>query len=343
MDEHVGASRPTRELLLDRVDARVAERHGPDVVPKRWKAKQAVGELVRGTNALAGSTKAKRSIADRPGAPYGRLVATRPGEYLLVDTTTLDVFAMDPVTLRWVGLELTIAVDLFSRSVVALRLSPVSTKAVDASLVLFEAICPDSKARTGSGLLPYAGVPSGVLIASGDRPAGGLPAVAPETLVVDHGKIYVSAHLRSVCERLGISIQPARPLQPTDKAVVERIFRSVGEDLLAALPGYKGPDVYGRGEHPELEAYYFVDELELIIREWVAERYHRRAHQGLVLPEVPGLELCPNDAVEIGIARAGRMLVPTRADLVYDFSRSRGARSSTTASSCTVSATTALR
>jgi hypothetical protein len=158
-----------------------------------------------------------------------------------------------------------------------------------------------------------------VLIASGARPACGLPGVAPETLVLDHGKIYVSAHLRSVCQRLGFSIQPARPFQPTDKAVVERIFRTIGEDLLAALPGYKGPDVYSRGEHPEQQAYYFVDELELIIREWIAERYHRRPHQGLVLPEVPGLELSPNDAFEIGVARAGRMLVPARADLVYDF------------------------
>jgi transposase InsO family protein len=105
------------------------------------------------------------------------------------------------VTLRWVGLELTVAVDLFSRSVVALRLTPVSTKAVDASLVLFEAICPDSRARTGGGLLPYAGVPSRVLVASGDRPACGLPGVAPETLVMDNGKIYIWAHLRSVCQR----------------------------------------------------------------------------------------------------------------------------------------------
>jgi transposase InsO family protein len=319
LDEHVGASRPTLVLLLDRVDARAAERHDPEVIPKRWKAKRAVRELVRGTNALAGSTKGKRSIANRPGSPYGRLVATRPGEYLLVDTTTLDVFAMDAVTLRWVGLELTIAVDLFSRSVVALRLSPVSTKAVDASLVLFEAICPDSKARTGGGLLPYPGVPRAVLIAPGERQACGLPGVAPETLVLDNGKIYVSAHLRSVCQRLGISIQPARPFQPTDKAVVERIFRTINEDLLAGLPGYKGPDVYGRGEHPEQEAYYFVDELELIVREWVAERYHRRRHQGLVIPQVPGLELCPNEAFEIGVARAGRLLVPARADLVYDF------------------------
>jgi transposase InsO family protein len=319
LDEHVGASRPTQKLLLDRVDARVREQYGAEVVPARWKAKRAVGEVARGTNALAGSTKAKRSIANRPSAPYGRLVATRPGEYLLLDTTTLDVFAMDPVTLRWIGLELTIAVDLYSRSVVALRLSPVSTKSVDASLVLFEAICPGSKAHTGGGILPYAGVPSRVLIASGDRPACGLPGVAPETVVIDHGRIYVSAHLRSVCQRFGISIQPARPFQPTDKAVVERIFRTIGEDLLAALPGYKGPDVYSRGEHPEELAYYFVDELEQIIREWVAERYHRRPHEGLVVAGVPGLELCPNDAFEIGVARAGRMLVPARADLAYDF------------------------
>ena len=317
--EHVDASRPTQELLLDRVDARASERYGPEVIPRRWKARLAVSELARATNALVGSTKGKRSIANRPSAPYGRLVATRPGEYLLLDTTTLDVFAMDPITLRWVGLEFTIAIDLYSRSVVALRLSPVSTKAIDASLVLFEAVCPNSNARTGGGLLPYAGVPKGVLIASGDDPARGLPGVAPETLVLDNGKIYISAHLRLVCQRLGISIQPARPFQPTDKAVVERIFRTVGEDLLAALPGYKGPDVYSRGEHSEEEAYYFVDELELIVREWIAERYHRRPHHGLVLAEVSGLELSPNDAFEIGVARAGRMLVPARPDLVYDF------------------------
>ena len=225
---------------------------------------------------------------------------------------------MDAITLRWGRLELTVAWDLCSRCIVALRLSPVSTKSVDASLVLYEAVCPDSKARTSGGILPYPGIPSRVFIAEGE-PAGGLPGVSPETVVIDHGKIYVSAHLRSVCQRLGISIQPARPYTPTDKAAVERVFRTIREDLLTALPGYKGPDVHSRGERPEQEAFYFVDELEQIIREWVAERYHRRPHQGLVHPDVPGLQLCPRDAFEMGVARAGRMLVPAQADLAYDF------------------------
>lgn len=142
-------------LSRSRCASSLTPRRRTNAVPKRWKAQRALTEVARGTNALVGSTKGKRSIANRPAAPYGKLVVTRPGEYLLLDTTTLDVFAMDSVTLRWVRLELTIALDLCSRSVPALRLSPVSTKSVDASLVLYEAISPGSTARTSGGILPY--------------------------------------------------------------------------------------------------------------------------------------------------------------------------------------------
>jgi len=320
--EHTAASRPPRHLLLERVAARVEALHGPGVVPvpKEWKGRAALAATTKGTNALAGSTKAKRSIAARPPTPYGRLQATRPGEYLILDTNSLDVFAMEPLTLRWVSVQLSVAMDLCSRSIVALRLTAVSTKAVDAAVLLYEAISPDSKARTSGGILPYPGVPSVVLVdpdKAADSP--GLPAVVPETLVVDHGKIYLSDHVRAVCARFGISIQPARPYRATDKAALERFFRTLREDLLAALPGYKGPDVYSRGEHPEAEAYYFIDELEQILREWAAQRYHRLPHDGLVEPAVPGLALSPAEMFEAGVARAGRLRVPGRADLVYDF------------------------
>lgn len=62
---------------------------------------------------------------------------------------------MEPLTLRWVSVELTIALDLYTRCIAGLRLSPVSTKAVDAALVLYEAITPDSGGSTGTGILPY--------------------------------------------------------------------------------------------------------------------------------------------------------------------------------------------
>ncbi|MEA2686081.1 MAG: hypothetical protein QOE93_1276 [Actinomycetota bacterium] len=323
VDEHTEAARPTRQLLLDRVETRIALGDGQAVPrPSARAARRALAELSWGTNAFVGSTKGKRSIANRPTGVYGRLRATRPGEYLLLDTTRLDVFAMEPLTLRWVNLELTIALDLYSRCIAGLRLTPVSTKAVDAALILYEALKPDSQTLTGCGVMPYTGVPSVVLVDAdrldGDRDKG-LPAVAPETLVVDHGKIYLSEHLLAVCARLGISIQPARPLTPTDKAPVERFFRTLTEQLLAALPGYKGPDIYSRGKSPEAECYFFVDELERIMREWVATVYHQRPHDGLVDPKVPGLHYSPAEMFDQGVARAGRLRIPARADLVYDF------------------------
>jgi hypothetical protein len=58
------------------------------------------------------STKRNRDIADRPQDVYGKLLPARPGEYLLMDSTVLDVFALDPVTLRWVKAELTVALEL---------------------------------------------------------------------------------------------------------------------------------------------------------------------------------------------------------------------------------------
>src|ERR1035438_10345236 len=254
--EHADASTPTQDLVLARIAARLEAEHGPGTVP------------------LPGRTRARvllPEIAGRPAAPCGRLGATRPGEYLLLDTTRLDVFAMDPVTLRWVQAELTVAMDLFDRCITGLRVTPVSTKAVDAAAVLFESVRPLPEPAAGWADIrpPYHGLPSQLII-DASRLAGPdgtplLPSVAAETVVVDHGKIYLSEHLLSACARLGISVQPSRVYQATDKAALERFFRTLREQLLAALPGYKGPDVYRRGKNPEQQAFYFLHELEQIV------------------------------------------------------------------------------
>ena len=310
--EHTEASKPTRDLILAEVGARLAAAHGDGTVPvpKPTRARTLLREISKGTSAFGG-TKAKREIAGRPAPPYGRLRARRPGEYLLLDTTRLDVFAMDPVTLRWVQDELTAAMDLYDRCITGLRLTPVSTKAVDAAAVLFESVrpLPEPAAGMADGRPPYHGLPVSVVIDAGKladedgQPL--LPSVAAETIVVDHGKIYLSEHLMSACARLGISIQPGRVYQATDKGPLERWFRTLGEQLLAALPGYKGPDVYRRGKDREQQAFYFLGELEQIIRRWTAECYHRQPHAGLCVPEVPGLEVSPLEMFAHGIARAG--------------------------------------
>lgn len=51
----------------------------------------------------------------------------------------------------------------------------------------------------------------------------------------------------------------------------------------------------------------------------MAAVYHLRPHDGLVGPAVPGLRYSPLEMFDQGIARAERLRVPARADLVYDF------------------------
>ena len=323
LSEHVDASQPTVQLVIDRTNARVRAAHGDDItIPGNSTAHRVLREITKGQQAFSGtSAKQKRSIAGRPQAPYGRLRAQRVGQYILLDTSPLDVFAMDPITLRWVGMQLTLALDLGSRSITGLRLSHVSANSVDAALVVYETLNPGSRSHTSSGLLPYGGVPDTIFVAD-DEPGqheAGLPGAQIDTLVIDHGKMYMSEHLRGVCDRLGISIQPARVLTSTDKAPVERLFRTIREDLLAALPGYKGPDVYSRGKNIEDTAFYFSHELEGLIRDWVVNRYHQRPHDGLHSPDVPGLRLTPAEMWDMLVAAGGDLRAPRRTDLVYDF------------------------
>jgi hypothetical protein len=44
--------------------------------------------------------------------------------------------------LRWVGVDLTVAMDWYSRCITGLRLTPVSTKSIDAAAVLYQSFRP---------------------------------------------------------------------------------------------------------------------------------------------------------------------------------------------------------
>ena len=116
----------------------------------------------------------------------------------------------------------------------------------------------------------------------------------------------VSEHLTSVCRRMGISIQPARLRTGRDKGPVERFFRTLREDLLQALPGYKGPDIHSRGVNPEDDAFFFLDELEAIIREWIATVYHRTAAREPARSASAGAADVPGEDVRAR-HRAGRL------------------------------------
>ncbi len=129
LKSYTSASTPTRLAVIDEVNRQVVAMHGDSVdLPHQATAYRRLSALEKGRYTF-GSAKARRSVAGRPEGVLGRLRADRPGQYVVLDTNSLDVFAMEPVTGRWVPVELTVAMDLFSRCILGLRLTAISTKA----------------------------------------------------------------------------------------------------------------------------------------------------------------------------------------------------------------------
>ncbi|WP_323958833.1 Mu transposase C-terminal domain-containing protein [Arthrobacter sp. JZ12] len=283
----------------------------PIPMPTEWAASRAVNELNR--NKSPKSARKRREAAEMPRDGFGRFEASRPGQLVLLDTNRLDVWALNEITLKWVQTELTVAMDVYSGCILGLRLSPISTRSIDVAPVLYEIVQPHEAPPSWphGASWPYHGVPETVLILDEDdevRFQG--PGILPDAVTVDHGKVYVSAHIVNACAELGISIRPARKYTPTDKAPIERFFGTLRTGLLDLLPGYKGQNIEARGIGTEEEAFYTVKQLEEMIREWVGTVYHRHQVDSLSEHQMPGLRLSPMDRYALGVASAGAIVLP---------------------------------
>ncbi len=308
-----------RRLVQIRLDAEYGE--GEVRCPKRTTFNKALNELGR-VRGYFGSAKGRRSAANRPETPYRRFKATRPGEFVLIDSTPLDAFAIEPVDYRWVSLQLTIAFDLFSRSIIAWRFTPRDASRVDAALLLYDIITPKPMRpewpESSKFIRRYVGIPEHLIVEVGAEDAAAVPIVNPETVVVDRGRIFLSQAFEDACARLGISIHLSRPRAPTDKSHIERAFGAIRTSFVALLPSYKGPDTYSRGKDVEDDAFFFVDEIEELFAEWVATYWQVRHHPGLSFDAAPKLDLSPNEMYEEGIVRAGFVYAPPDKTLYYN-------------------------
>ncbi|MFJ2137004.1 hypothetical protein ACIOMQ_40565 [Streptomyces sp. NPDC087845] len=307
-----GRSKGTVSGLMPLVEQLLEERHGGAVpMPPQATFYRLVRQLAH--------------PADHPGRPVrnppiteGRramtpTVALRPGEQVQIDTTRLDVLALfDDGTLG--RPELTIAIDVATRAILATVLCPGGTQAVDAALLLAEMAVPHPARPSWPEALHFthsAVLPGGRLLSLDERLKGAAarPVVMPETIVVDRGKVFVSRAFTAACETLGISVQVAPPFTPTAKSIVERTFGSINSLFCQHLPGYTGSDVTRRGRDIEREACYTVAQLQDLLDEWLVH-WHHRLHEGLRHPVLPRAALTPNQMWAALVAVAGYVPVP---------------------------------
>ncbi|MGO4459900.1 Mu transposase C-terminal domain-containing protein [Streptomyces sp. M-16] len=308
----VQESTGTRSRLRRRVEALLAERHGPGTVsmPSKSTFYRLVEAMSEGTHAF-GEATSRRSQARRPQGAFTPSAACRPGEMVQIDTTPLDVLVVleDGVTSRP---ELTIAVDLATRTICAAALRPAGTKAVDAALLLAKMLVPEPMRPGWADALAMSStlVPHTRLLDVDARLelAAAKPVIVPETIGIDHGKVFVSDTFISACRSLGVSVQPSRPATPTDKGVVERTFSSINTLFCQHVAGYTGPNVTRRGT--QVEAVWTLAELDDLLQEWIVACWQQRPHDGLRSPFLPGRAMSPNDAYALLVARTGYLPMP---------------------------------
>ncbi len=167
-----------------------------------------------------------------------------------IDSTPLDVLVVldDGSADR---AELTGLVDVATRTIAAVVPRRPPRRRMRA-LLLARALTPQplrpgwpDALRMARSVLPY---PAMLGIDERLAAAAAQPVIAPETIVCDRGKVYVSAAFRSACQSLGISL-PARahPRTPTDKPVIERTLGSVATLFAQHVAGYAGRSAEYRG------------------------------------------------------------------------------------------------
>jgi transposase InsO family protein len=327
INEHAGKSRITTTLLHERLCERIATRNAssaeceePLVAPSLSTFRRKF-ELIKEELGWDGPTKYRKK-PNKNVRRLRRFRALRHGQYVLIDSSPWDVLAWDPVSGRFVALELTIALDLYTRSIVGFRFTPRTTKGVDAALLLFDIVAPKQMVYDApAGAWSYLGVPENLVIEpprKDSRRLAGVPIVAPDSVVVDRNKIFLSQTFQDGCRKLGISIILARPRRPTDKAQIERAFGKIATSFLERLPGYKGSSVHDRGRRIEFDASITVDAMRVLFARWIAEIYQYDKNDGLTLPGNPEEDISPNRMYEASLLQWGFIRVPLTRTLYFE-------------------------
>ncbi|MEV4921630.1 Mu transposase C-terminal domain-containing protein [Streptomyces roseoverticillatus] len=306
-----------------RVQNRLDTQYGPGTVtlPSRATFHRWVSLLLKNRHTFGDATT-RRTLAHQPDRMFQPLVAHRPGEIVMMDTTPLDVRAYDPETDTTSAVELTIALDLATRSLLAWRITPVGTTSFDVGLLLADMMTPEPMRPGWADRLRYdmSRIPLPRRLDYRQRLAEGAarPVVIPETLIIDHGRPFDSDVVHRACTRLGVNLQLGRKGKPTDKPQVEAAFATIRTQFAQHVAGYKGYNVSQRGKDPDQAARWSIADLDDLFAEYVVAVYQRRHHQGLIVPGFPDYRMSPNEAYALAVTRSGYVACPTDPTLYYE-------------------------
>lgn len=225
--------------------------------------------------------------------------ASRPLEIVEMDEWEIDVILLLNEIGVWekltkedkerLGLEknevrwwLTAAIDVYSRCIVAMRLSP--TRSAQVARSVLEMITQDKEQLTDA--------------------VGTLTAWCvfgtPVELRTDNASWYCSDDFRLTLADLGVIFNRPAAGSPWLKPYIESWFGVVGKVLADRLSGKTFSDIKKRGDFDsEADAALTIDDFTQIIIHWVVDAYHNAPHRGLS-GKTP-IEVWFNGVAEFGV------------------------------------------
>ncbi|MEU6603182.1 Mu transposase C-terminal domain-containing protein [Streptomyces flaveolus] len=292
----------------------LAEQYGQGVVPLPSSAtfNRLVHALADGRG-LLGSARQRRWRSARPAPPFVPTTVMAPGELVMMDSTVLDAFVvLDAGVVE--RPELTIALDVATRTICAAVLRAKGTRSVDAAQLLAQMMVP-APMRPGWAealAMEHSVVPYERLLSVDARLEGAAarPVITPQTIVVDQGNVFISSSFIAACESLGISVQPAPPGNGPAKGHVERTFSSINTLFVQHVAGYTASHTGERGDDPAGEAVWTLAQLADLLQEWIICGWQEREHDGLRHPMMPRCALSPNEMWAALVAVCGYVPVP---------------------------------
>lgn len=307
--------------------------------PTLYKLLQRLGVQARDLGSSSG-----RVASGRPGAPpFSVTRATMPGELVQIDSTDLDVWVLGDDG-QMARVELTIAVDVATRSIIAAVVRPKqprqrarrrpepaggrvtarrprgrATKAVDACELLAQAMVPapmrpgfDAAVHASLSDLPYEDL---VAVDPRFAQAAARPVIIPDLIVIDHGTVFAGQTFFDACAYLGISLRPARRRTGQDKAVVERTFGAIKSMFSQYVNTYTGNDPVRVRRTVAGERLWTLAELDEMLQQWIALEWQNKPHPELADPHEAYLpKLTPNQMYTACVAVDGYLPIPLSRD-----------------------------
>ncbi|MBC9718855.1 transposase family protein [Streptomyces sp. TRM66268-LWL] len=304
----------TRERMIHQY---VREKYGPDVKIPHYTTLAGVWREWFGSNAPRQKYLRSAAAVD---TGWGRVAISRPGQVVLLDTTPLSVKVLDDVFGEPISVDLTLALDAYTHSLVAFRLTPVADASIEVAMLLRDVLCPLPMRRDWGEEMAwhYPGVPQALVTELAGHPVAARPFFAPETITSDHGSVYKNHHLIQVSRRLGVDVLPARVMRPQDKAACERAFAGIQSLLLELLLGYQGIDTADRGADPEGDATWTLSEMEHLLATWIVRVWQNRALDQYAPAWDPGGTHSPNTLFATAAAREGISLQVPEPELYFE-------------------------